>query len=338
MPWTTLPALLGWVAALVVASRVRRAHPAILAGLLFYLAGHAMESTIWPLELYFEHRNYLPGGGILLAAAGIAGAFAKRLPAPTPAFRRTLPAIALLLPLAYLGVTHGRARVWSSLDTLYAQELRYNPNSPRLRSFLAGRAMDNGNMSAALAHIAVAERNSPPSEAITATLWRLLAHCAGKTPPPEALYREFEKRAEGPISTYAMVGFEQFAQKIEQGQCPGLDVPRMTALSQAWLARNTLPDTAHASWRTRYYVSRLLAFQSRFDEAANLGERAWRDSRFNNGIGVFLFQVNATRGDWRKCREIYLRLEGSRGGDFTFNRALDAFSYALREQGMVRSE
>ena len=36
-------------------------------GILFFLAGHALESSIFPLEIYFEHRNYLPAVGLALA-------------------------------------------------------------------------------------------------------------------------------------------------------------------------------------------------------------------------------------------------------------------------------
>lgn len=33
-------------------------------GLLYFLIGHSIESTIFPLEIYFNHRNYLPSIGL----------------------------------------------------------------------------------------------------------------------------------------------------------------------------------------------------------------------------------------------------------------------------------
>ena len=36
-------------------------------GLLFFIAGHSLESTIFPLEIYFSHRNYLPSVGLCIA-------------------------------------------------------------------------------------------------------------------------------------------------------------------------------------------------------------------------------------------------------------------------------
>ena len=42
-------------------------------GLLFYPIAHTIESTVWPLELYFEHRNYLPSIGLSILMLGLYG-------------------------------------------------------------------------------------------------------------------------------------------------------------------------------------------------------------------------------------------------------------------------
>jgi hypothetical protein len=59
-PATTLPALLAVLALLMTGFAIRGRHPVIAASLLFFFVGHLLESTTIPLELYFEHRNYLP--------------------------------------------------------------------------------------------------------------------------------------------------------------------------------------------------------------------------------------------------------------------------------------
>ncbi|QEP42922.1 hypothetical protein D5085_07170 [Ectothiorhodospiraceae bacterium BW-2] len=60
-PWTTAAAILGLLA-LLVSGLLNRY---IAVGVLFFLFGHLLESTIFPLELVYEHRNYLPSLGIL---------------------------------------------------------------------------------------------------------------------------------------------------------------------------------------------------------------------------------------------------------------------------------
>ncbi len=37
--------------------------------MLFFLVGHSMESSLYPLEMVYEHRNYLPGCMVVLAIA-----------------------------------------------------------------------------------------------------------------------------------------------------------------------------------------------------------------------------------------------------------------------------
>jgi hypothetical protein len=58
-PWIIVPAI-AWVFALSAAIRVRRHYPVAAFAVLWFLVGHLLESTTIPLELYFEHRNYLP--------------------------------------------------------------------------------------------------------------------------------------------------------------------------------------------------------------------------------------------------------------------------------------
>jgi hypothetical protein len=53
---------------LFVSAWVNRVKQPVLAfGILWFFAGHALESTVIPLELYFEHRNYLASLGVIFA-------------------------------------------------------------------------------------------------------------------------------------------------------------------------------------------------------------------------------------------------------------------------------
>ena len=69
-PLSTVLALFAWIAALLAAIALRRRSPLPLFALLFYLVGHSLESGVWPLEMVYEHRNYVPSIGpcMLLAA------------------------------------------------------------------------------------------------------------------------------------------------------------------------------------------------------------------------------------------------------------------------------
>lgn len=63
----TLLASAAWLSLLSASIVWRRRFPLAALAVLWFLAGHLIESTVIPLELYFEHRNYLPVIGPLYA-------------------------------------------------------------------------------------------------------------------------------------------------------------------------------------------------------------------------------------------------------------------------------
>lgn len=68
-PFTTFLSLFFWLVVIFVAVFLRKQFPLLLFAVLFYLVAHSLESSILPLELVFEHRNYLPSVAIFLLVA-----------------------------------------------------------------------------------------------------------------------------------------------------------------------------------------------------------------------------------------------------------------------------
>lgn len=67
-PFTTIIALISWLAVLGLAFYKRQQWRLFAFAILFFLAGHLLESTVFPLFIYFEHRNYLPSFALIFAA------------------------------------------------------------------------------------------------------------------------------------------------------------------------------------------------------------------------------------------------------------------------------
>lgn len=59
-PWSTLPAIAVIVMLLVLAIYISRKRPLISFCIFFFFLNHIIESSFLPLELVFEHRNYVP--------------------------------------------------------------------------------------------------------------------------------------------------------------------------------------------------------------------------------------------------------------------------------------
>jgi hypothetical protein len=66
-PVSTLICTLIIIGLFILAWVIRVNQPVFAFGILWFFAGHALESTIIPLELYFEHRNYLASLGVIFA-------------------------------------------------------------------------------------------------------------------------------------------------------------------------------------------------------------------------------------------------------------------------------
>jgi tetratricopeptide (TPR) repeat protein len=59
-PWTTVAAIVGIVLCLSFAVQKARKYPLLSFAILFFILNHLVEGTVIPLELIFEHRNYIP--------------------------------------------------------------------------------------------------------------------------------------------------------------------------------------------------------------------------------------------------------------------------------------
>jgi protein O-mannosyl-transferase len=70
-PPQTLLAIAAWVAVLAMAFRWRGRFPLFAFAVFWFLASHLLESTVLPLEIAFEHRNYIASFGILLWLASL---------------------------------------------------------------------------------------------------------------------------------------------------------------------------------------------------------------------------------------------------------------------------
>ena len=74
----TTAAVVAWIVVIAAAIRWHRRYPVVAFAVFWFLAGHLLESTTVPLELYFEHRNYLPILGPVFALCFLAVRVPKR--------------------------------------------------------------------------------------------------------------------------------------------------------------------------------------------------------------------------------------------------------------------
>ena len=133
-PLTTALSLFAWSLVLGACLLWHRRYPLIAFAFLFYLVAHSMESTVFPLEMVFEHRNYLPSVGFAVLAAlgivqGVARVDALRLRAVTAGILGILVALLLV-----------RTNAWSDETQLARFNVINHPLSARA-NFFYGNAL-----------------------------------------------------------------------------------------------------------------------------------------------------------------------------------------------------
>lgn len=145
VPATTLVAILVLFVISIAAWHCRKALPSLFFGWFFFLAAHALEAGPIPLELYFEHRNYLPSVGILVALVALtvlAGQVLARI-GMRPGRIGAVLTVGMLVVLAF--GAHGRAQVWRSARLIAESSLLAHPHSLRANTAVMTSSIRDGD-------------------------------------------------------------------------------------------------------------------------------------------------------------------------------------------------
>ncbi len=178
-PWTTLPAWAGITALAGAGFACARRRPLIAFGILWFLTGQALTASIFPLELVFEHREYLPSLGLFFAVFGI-----LLLARPRERLRAArITAVIAIIVLCGAGLAL-RSLNWSNPLIHTAIDARTHPDSPRA-TYAFGRALliiaRNNPKFAPAARKALETANRVPGQSIIALSGLvLLAHDQGE--------------------------------------------------------------------------------------------------------------------------------------------------------------
>jgi len=130
----TLVAMTSWIAVCAAAVKVRRKYPLFAFAVLWYLGGHMLESTTVPLELYFEHRNYVPIMGPVFAFC----AFLVTMPGKhRSVVRLALPAYIVV----HAGLLFSVTSLWGQPMIAAGNWYSDSPQSMRAVANLANRQM-----------------------------------------------------------------------------------------------------------------------------------------------------------------------------------------------------
>lgn len=200
-PPTTLLSAVGLAGLGASAVALRQRTPLIALGLLWFLAGHALTSTVISLELVHEHRNYLPSAGLYLVVFTLLECYST--PLLKPRVRRTVT----VLFIGFFGVlTLLRALTWSDPVTLALAAVENNPASPRaqyeLGLTLSTLAQSPDSRQFSLAKESFAEAAAIPGSGIPPEQALIFMHAQHGLPQDPDWWSRIQSKLEaGPISS-----------------------------------------------------------------------------------------------------------------------------------------
>lgn len=277
-PVSTLLAFSGILLASVVAWRSRRTWPSVFAGWFFFLVAHGVESTVLPLELYYEHRNYLPSIGILMVVACAIVAAGRALLSHGVRIGRVGVVAGTVLVLTLALMTHGRARVWSDVLVLYASELQNHQDSAYALISYAGTASAVGDTTQAYGALDKAIASSPqPRLRGQAMLFRMHLDCVNKN---QAQAADLENAldllpAHIDITTFNLLNM--LSDRITTSDCGELNKPILADAMRRLTERAVRqPDDGLVKIGLRNNAARLLSVSGHWDEAMQLAKLGWQ--------------------------------------------------------------
>jgi hypothetical protein len=192
--------------------------PLLALGILWYLSGQLIESSTVMLELYFEHRNYVPLIGVMMAL----GIGMTRLQVPA---RRKLAQLAYgTWVVACCLATALSARVYASEDLLATAWAQAQPSSVRAQIYLAGRLSQRGHADQALRVISDTQLHHPENAALA--LNRIYLLCRTGSLSADDLNGLDRLLLTAPFDRAAFENMATLRELAASHQCPALDDTR----------------------------------------------------------------------------------------------------------------
>ena len=130
-PWTTLPAILLVFGLIFGAVLKTQRRPLLCFAILFFFLNHAIESSIVPLEIAFEHRNYLPSMFLFAPVAAGTVWLLNRYKKHQPFLYWAIFGLGICLISSFGIGTYARNRVWLTEVSLWSDARRKAPSMHR---------------------------------------------------------------------------------------------------------------------------------------------------------------------------------------------------------------
>ena len=175
----TIKSVSFWLVLSALALVLRKRAVFLAFGLFWFLSGHLLESSIFGLELYFEHRNYLPSLGILIGIVGTVIEFNLKATDFSITAKKWLSyastGLLFCMATAYVLVYGAEISTWRSPGALAISALTERPESLRAHQEAAAYFANVGDYANSTLLVQSIERKWPGYPGTYSQL--IMLHC-----------------------------------------------------------------------------------------------------------------------------------------------------------------
>lgn len=262
-PVTTLPCLVLSLAIISISFlSIGKKTGVIFFGLIFFYAAHLVESTFIPLELYFEHRSYLPSFGIYFSVVTVIA-----LIIPKIKFQPIAMAVLFIAPVTFSILTHQRSANWRSRSSIYFLSEISHPASPRVNEGIAYLYLNLDKPEQSIEYLDRAAAANTGKKPPAFYFKYLLAYCRGKISMTDSDYAGRLRIDSLSNNSETVIYFQEFVDAVEAGQCDSLELNKIADMFSLAIAnRDRKFDQGSISY-VNGLQSRLLSYLGRYDDA-----------------------------------------------------------------------
>jgi hypothetical protein len=263
------------------AIRMRKSQPVLSFAVLWFFAGHALESSILPLELYFEHRNYLPAVGVLF---GLIWLLQKGEALFTGTERIVTRSFTVIFLCWFGTITVLESFLWGDSVTQAYVEVERHPDSYRASTHLVQTVTSSGDPESG--YELHRQLMGSDSHRIGDYLRWLEFGCILQNLELPAQNELQAVAADAPMEFTAIAQLNRLLPAVLNGSCPGSLLPGLVVVIEALLQNENF---SFSRADLLYALATVYAAQGDLTRATELGEQSFT---LRPGISTGLVQLN----------------------------------------------
>lgn len=230
-PFTTLLCVAVISVLLWLAIRNRSKHAIISFAILWFFTAHLLESTLIPLEIYFEHRNYTALLGPALALAYYSHKLIQRK------VTLYLPlACIIVIGLMALNLKHSTA--WGNEQLLIRSWSEQHPESLRAQTHYIDNLFLNNQEEAAIQHLQTIIATYP--EHLGTQVFYTTVSCRNSSVTRESFFSLIKLSSRTRIDDSVLPSLNKLFENIRDGYCKQISLQGLEKIVDTLLSNNSI--------------------------------------------------------------------------------------------------